>query len=155
MVELRPFSSLSTGCVVSLRGDWAIFCYAGSGRVGRVWSARENSLEILRRGWELNPGHRENRQWAIPLSYHDPGHGEDRQWAIPLSYHDPGHREDRQWAIPLSYHDWLIRWIDKGKRSDLNLSLTRLWQTTISSCVEWTLLIQILCKHSCNAHYFF
>ena len=54
-----------------------------------VWSAREKSLEILRRGWELNPGH-----------------GEDRQWAIPLTYHDPGHREGRQWAIPLSYHDW-------------------------------------------------
>ena len=81
------------------------FCHAGSGRVDRVWSAREKSLKILQRGWELNPGHREDRQWAIPLSYHDPGNGEDRQWAIPLSYHDPGHREDRQWAIPLSYHD--------------------------------------------------
>ena len=69
----------------------------------RVWSARE----ILRRGCELNPGHREDRQWAIPLSSDNPGHREDRQWAIPLSYHDPGHREDRQWAIPLRYHDWL------------------------------------------------
>ena len=29
------------------------------------------SLGILRRGWELNPGHREGIQWAIPLSYHD------------------------------------------------------------------------------------
>ena len=56
---------------VSLRGDWASFYNAGSGRVGRVWSAREKSLEILRRGWELNPGHGEDRQWAIPLSYHD------------------------------------------------------------------------------------
>ena len=55
----------------SLRGDWAIFCHAGSGRVGRVWSAREKSREILRHGWELNPGHGEDRQWAIPLSYHD------------------------------------------------------------------------------------
>jgi len=27
----RPSSSLFTGCVVSLRGDWAIFCHAGSG----------------------------------------------------------------------------------------------------------------------------
>ena len=50
---------------------WAIFCHAGSGRVGRVRSAREKSLEILCRGWELNPGHGEDRQWAIPLSYHD------------------------------------------------------------------------------------
>jgi len=71
MVELRPSSSMSTGCVVSLREDWAIFCHAGSGRVGRVRSAREKSLEILRRGWELNPGHGEDRQWAIPQSYHD------------------------------------------------------------------------------------
>ena len=71
VVGLRPSSSLSTGCVVSLRGDWAIFCHAGSGRVGRVRSAREKSLEILRRGWELNLGHGEDRQRAIPLSYHD------------------------------------------------------------------------------------
>ena len=58
-------------CGVIEGGGWATFCHAGSGRVGRVWSAREKSLEILRRGWELNPGHREDRQWAIPLSYHD------------------------------------------------------------------------------------
>jgi len=71
VVGLWPSSSLSTGCVVPLRGDWAIFYHAGSGRVGRVWSAREKSLEILRHGWELNPGRRKDRQWAIPLSYHD------------------------------------------------------------------------------------
>ena len=44
VVGLRPSSSLSAGCVVSLRRDWAIFCHAGS---GRVWSAREKSLELL------------------------------------------------------------------------------------------------------------
>jgi len=71
MVKHWPSSSLSTGCVVSLRGDWANFCHAGPGRVGRVWSAREKSLEILRRGWELNPGHGEDRQWDIPPCYHD------------------------------------------------------------------------------------
>jgi len=63
---------------------------------------------------ELNPGHREDRQWntfILSLSYHDPSHGEDRQWDIfilSLSYHDPGHREDRQWdtfILSLSYHD--------------------------------------------------
>jgi len=27
-----------------------------------VRSGREKTLEILRRGWELNPGHREDRQ---------------------------------------------------------------------------------------------
>jgi len=78
MVELWPSSSLSTDCVVSLRGDWAIFCHAGSGRVGRARSAREKSLEILRRGWELNLGHGEDRQCAIPLSYHD--------WLMQLVY---------------------------------------------------------------------
>ena len=71
VVGLRPSSSLSTGCEVSLRGHWTIFCHTGSGRVGRVWSAREKSFEILLRGWELNPGHRGDRPWAIPLSYHD------------------------------------------------------------------------------------
>ena len=35
-----------------LRGDWAIFCHVGSGRVGRVRWVREKSLEILRHGWE-------------------------------------------------------------------------------------------------------
>jgi len=53
----------STGCVVSMREDWAIFCHAGSGRVGGVWSVWEKSLEMLRHGWELNPGHGEDRQW--------------------------------------------------------------------------------------------
>ena len=92
MVALRSSSSMSAGCVVQLRGDWAIFCHAGSGRVGRMWSPREKSLEILHHGWEVNPGHWENRQWdtfILPLSYHDPGHGEDRQWdtfIFPLSY---------------------------------------------------------------------
>ena len=62
-----PSSSLSTGSVVSLRRDWAIFCHAGSGRVGRVWSAREKSFKILHRGRELNPGHKEDRQWAIMI----------------------------------------------------------------------------------------
>jgi len=36
----------SLTCVLPLRGDWAIFCHAVSGRVGR-----EKSLETL---WELN-----------------------------------------------------------------------------------------------------
>ena len=71
VVGLRPSSALSTGCVVPLRGDRAIFCHAGSGRIGRVWPVKEQPLKILRRGWELNPGHGEDRQWAIPLSYHD------------------------------------------------------------------------------------
>jgi len=71
MVGHWPSSWLSTGCMLSLRGAWAVFYNAGSGQVGKVWSARKKSLGILRRGWELNPGHREARQWAIPLSYQD------------------------------------------------------------------------------------
>ena len=36
MVELLSSSSMSTSCLVSLRGAWAIFCDAGSGRIGRA-----------------------------------------------------------------------------------------------------------------------
>jgi len=74
VVGPRPSSSSSTWCVVPLGGDWTLFCHAGSGRVGRVLSTRENSLEILHLCRELNPGHREDRQWdtfVLPLSYHD------------------------------------------------------------------------------------
>jgi len=74
MLALRPSSSLSTGHVVPFREDWAIFCHAGTGWVGRVWSVGETFLEILRHSWELNPGHREERRWdsfVLPLSYHD------------------------------------------------------------------------------------
>jgi len=73
------YSSMSTGFVVSLRGDWAIFRHGGSGRVGRVWSNAEKSLEILRHGWTLNPGHRQWDSFILPLCYHDPGHGEDSE----------------------------------------------------------------------------
>ena len=67
VVGLRPSSSLSTGCVVSLRGEWAIFCHAGSGRVGRVRSAREKSLEILRRGYMgIEPGPRGGQTESYP-----------------------------------------------------------------------------------------
>ena len=55
-------------CVTGWLVPWTTSLYReGLG----VWSAREKSLEILRRGWEFNPGHGEDRQWAIPLSYHD------------------------------------------------------------------------------------
>jgi len=110
IVGLEHFSSMSTGW-----GDWAIFCRAGSGRFGRVWSAWKNSLEILCHSWELNPGFREDSQWDIfilPLSYHNPGHEEDSlsdSFILPLSNHAPGHEEDSlsdSFIFPLSYHDW-------------------------------------------------
>ena len=64
--------SVITGCVAPMRGGWTIFCHAGSGHVGRMWSAREKTLKILRHVRELNWGHREDRQWDsfhFPLSY--------------------------------------------------------------------------------------
>jgi len=61
MIGRRPSSSMSTACVVTLRRNWAIFCH-DSERIGKVWSAREKSLTILRRDRELNPGHGEDRQ---------------------------------------------------------------------------------------------
>jgi len=45
----------ATRCVVPLRVGRAMFCHAGSGRAGRVWSARGKSRAILFRGSELNP----------------------------------------------------------------------------------------------------
>jgi len=60
---------------------------------------REKPLRILHHGWELNPGLREDRQLAIPLSFQGPGYGENRQRdasILPLSYHEPGHGVDRQ-----------------------------------------------------------
>ena len=74
MIGLRPSSLSSRDCVVPLMGDSAIFCHAGSGQVGRVWSAKEKFLETLCHRRELNPGHRADRQWdtfILPLSYHN------------------------------------------------------------------------------------
>jgi len=112
-----------------------------------MWSARKKSFEILYDGRELNPGHRKERQWAIPLSYHDPAHREDRQWAIPLSYHDPGgHRrrdsELSHWAImtlPTGRTDselfhWAIMTRATGKR-DSELPTELSWLTVVC---RWT-----------------
>ena len=87
VVGLCPSSSATRDCMVPLRGDWAIFCHADSGRVRRVWSAWKKSLEILHHDHgELNPDH-ERTGGKI----HDQGHGKDRQWdtlTLPLSYYD-------------------------------------------------------------------
>ena len=117
VVELWP-SSVSTCCVVPLRGDWAIFCHAGSGRVGRVWSAKEKSLEILRHSRELNPGNREDRQYrrcicsSTELSWPGTPRGQTVSeiylffhWAIMTRATE---RTDSIWDIfvlPLSHHD--------------------------------------------------
>jgi len=73
VVGCGPSSSLYTGCVVSLRGDWANFCHTGSGRIGRASSAGEKSLKILPHYWELNTDHGEVSKihlfshWAITI----------------------------------------------------------------------------------------
>jgi len=54
--------------------------FSALGRYGRMWPAREESLEILRHGRELNPGQGKDWQWntfILSLSYHDRDHGED------------------------------------------------------------------------------
>ena len=73
-VRCRPSSSICTSCVVRLKEDWVMFCHAGSRQVGRGWSDRKKSPEILRYSRELSPGHEAGRQWntfLLPLSYHD------------------------------------------------------------------------------------
>jgi len=56
-----------------------VWCHWGeiessSGPDGKMWSARETSLETLRHGQQLNQGHWENGQWdtfILPLSMAD------------------------------------------------------------------------------------
>ena len=111
VVELRPSSSLSTSFVVPLRGDWAIFCHAGSGGfIGREWSDREKSFEIFRHRRKLNPRHGVDRQWdtfILALSYHDPDRREDRQWDIfilPLSYHGSSVAKNKNIPVAFGSH---------------------------------------------------
>ena len=102
IVELWSSSSLSTGCVVSLRGDWAIFCHAGSGQVGIVWSARKKSLEILCHGWVLNPGYREDSElfhWAIMTQATGKTDRELSHWAIMARVTGRTDSELSHWAI--------------------------------------------------------
>jgi len=54
------------GLCGAIEGRMNHLYHAGSGWVGRVWSAREKSLEMLPHGWELNSGHREDSQWLGP-----------------------------------------------------------------------------------------
>jgi len=56
-------------------------CHADSQQVGKVWAARENSLETLHQGWEMNSDHREDRQgdaFILSLSYYDLDHVEEQ-----------------------------------------------------------------------------
>jgi len=68
MVRLRPSSLISTGYVAPLRID----CYAGSGRVGRVWLAGRNPLKYsaMTGNWTRATGRTDSEihsfsQWAI------------------------------------------------------------------------------------------
>ena len=75
MVGFRPFSLISVGYAVPLRGGWAIFCHAGSNGLAECDQPGENPWKTPYHGRELNPGHKEARQWdsfiKFPLSYHD------------------------------------------------------------------------------------
>ena len=159
VVGLQPSSSLPTGCVVSLRVGCVVFCHTGPGRVGRMWSAREKSLEILYHGWELNPDHGEDRQWdtfILPLSYqasatertdsemHSFSHwdittrprgGQTVNYPTELSWPGPPRRQTvrfiqfSHWAIMSDY--WCIwRTIPLTNQSDWR------WKSTILSLIS-------------------
>ena len=81
--------------------------------------SQEKSLETLRYGWELKPGHGEDRQWdtfILPLSYHNPGHREDtvRHIHSPTELWWHTERTDSEihsfshWAIMT----WAMEWTD-------------------------------------------
>jgi len=74
MVWLQPSSSMSIGCVVSLRRDWAI---------STIW---------LRMGFaKLYQPEKNPLKYSITAAGIEPGHGEDRQWdtfIVQRSYHD-------------------------------------------------------------------
>jgi len=86
---MRTLPSLQLRCV-PLKGKRPIFCHAGSGRVGRVWSARENLLKYSAAAgnWTQATKMINNNTVILPPSYHDSGHGEDSEihsffhWAI-------------------------------------------------------------------------
>jgi len=93
MVGVQPSFSMSTGCVMPLRRD----CVISAMLAQDGWAECDESgksLLILRHGWEMNLGHKEDKPWdsfILPLSCHDLGHGKDRQWdsfILPLSYCD-------------------------------------------------------------------
>jgi len=75
LVGLRSSSSESTDYVVPLRGgEIEPFSATLAQDNWQSVFSQAKSLEILRHGWDLNPGHREDRQWdafILPLSYHD------------------------------------------------------------------------------------
>ena len=74
MVGHRPFSSMSTGCVVPLRRNLSLFHHAGSGRV-------VSAIIVWKISWiEPKPqsGQRPWDTFIFPLSYHDGGGGKER-----------------------------------------------------------------------------
>jgi len=85
MFFLRPLSvhgwtssyllDLTTiGRGVPLRGDWAIFCHDGLGRVGRARSAKENPLKCfaMAGNWTRAMERTDiDTQFILPLSYYD------------------------------------------------------------------------------------
>jgi len=90
MIEFPPRCPQVVWCH---RGEIELFSTAlAQGRlIGRMWSAKEKSLQMLCHNRELNPDQGENRRWDTfipPLSYHDPDHREDRQGDHSFSHWD-------------------------------------------------------------------
>jgi len=117
---------MGTGCVMPLRRDCAIFCHAGSERVGGVWSAREklpwNKSPWLEIGLQPKKGQTvryihspTELSWrGQTVRYiHSPTELSWRGQTVryihsPTELSWPGHGEGRLWdtfILPLSYHD--------------------------------------------------
>ena len=114
MIEFPPRCPQVVWCH---RGEIELFSTAlAQGRlIGRMWSAKEKSLQMLCHNRELNPDQGENRRWDTFIP--------------PLSYHDPDHREDRQWdtfIFPLSCYNRFSA-LGEGKFDEELLFTVRAW----------------------------
>jgi len=98
MIFMRPKAFFPMGCHSALW--YSLNCVQGS----TCDQPRNNPFELLHHGWELNPGHREDRQWAIPLSYHDPGTqgGQTVSYATVLSWPRPQRGQTVSYPTKLS-----------------------------------------------------
>ena len=89
MVGYWPSSSMSTDCVVSLGGDWAIFCYAGSGP-GRVSSViNQGKIPWNTPPWlRIEPGPQGGQtvSYSTELSWPGPQGGQTVSYSTELSW---------------------------------------------------------------------
>jgi len=102
MVGHRPSSSISAGCVVPLRGNWAIFCHAGLGRAG---GARKKSLEILKSWLWIEPRSQGGQTVSYPteLSWPRPQGGQTVSYPTELSWPRPQGGQTVSYPTELSW----------------------------------------------------